>query len=169
MASSRCYTRRNGWDSLNNPGSEKCLPPRYFALLDRRSEPAPPNQPPLPPNADRGGTARAFPQHRGTFPSAELRLCSPRRLASTIPRHGASKGSPRLVQGRRWIVEVRKPQREHNRGQGIRTWSAFWTTRGRLNFLSPRRATRLRREPYEALGACKFTSQAHFLRGSNVT
>ena len=28
------------------------------------------------------------------------------------------------------------------------TWSAFWATRDQLNFLSPRRATRLRREPY---------------------
>ena len=49
------------------------------------------------------------------------------------------------------------------------TWSAFWTTRDRLNFLFPRRATRLRREPYETLGACKFTSTVRFLGESNVT
>ena len=49
------------------------------------------------------------------------------------------------------------------------TWSAFWTTRDRLNFLFPRRATRLQREPYEALGAGEFTSPVRFLGGSNVT
>ena len=49
------------------------------------------------------------------------------------------------------------------------TWSDFWTTRDRLNFLFPRRATRLRREPYGALGACKFTSPVRFLGESNVT
>ena len=43
------------------------------------------------------------------------------------------------------------------------TWSALWTTRDRLNFLFPRRATRLRREPHEALGACTFTSPARSL------
>ena len=48
-------------------------------------------------------------------------------------------------------------------------WSDFWTTRDRLNFLFPRRATRLRREPYEALGACKFTSPVRFLGESNIT
>ena len=30
-------------------------------------------------------------------------------------------------------------------------------------------ATRLRREPYKALGACRFTSPVRFLGGSNVT
>ena len=62
----------------------------HLALLGRNSGPAPPNQPPLPPNADRGGTARALPQQRGTLPSAGLRLCSPRRLAPSLPRHGTS-------------------------------------------------------------------------------
>ena len=54
------------------------LPLPHLALLGRNTGPAPPTQPPLSPNADRGGTARAFPQQRGTFPSAGLRLCSPR-------------------------------------------------------------------------------------------
>ena len=49
------------------------------------------------------------------------------------------------------------------------TWPAFWTTRDRLNFPFPWHATRLRREPYEALGACKFTSPARFLGGYDVT
>ena len=38
-----------------------------------------------------------------------------------------------------------------------------------LNFLFPRRAIRLCREPYEALGACMFTSTARFLGGPNMT
>ena len=68
-----------------------------------------------------------------------------------------------------------KHQREHNRGQGIpgplsgRPGTAFWTTRDRLIFLFPRRTTRLRREPYEGLGACKLTSPVRFLGESNVT
>ena len=49
------------------------------------------------------------------------------------------------------------------------TWSVFWTTRGRLNFLFPRRATRPRREPYKALDGCTFTSPVRFLGESNVT
>ena len=40
---------------------------------------------------------------------------------------------------------------------------------GPINFLFPRCATRLRREPNEALGACKFTSPARFIGGFNVT
>ena len=140
----------------------------HLALLGRNPGPAPPNQPPLPPNADRGGTARALPKQRGTFPSAGLRLCSTRRFFPSSPRHGASKGSPLLVQGRRWVMVAPKNHREHYRGQKY-TWSAFGTTRDRLKFLFSRRATRLRQEPYEALGACKFTSPARFLGGSNVT
>ena len=49
------------------------------------------------------------------------------------------------------------------------TWSAFWTTRDQLNFLFPRRATRLRPEPYEPLSACTFTSPVRFLGKYNVT
>ena len=45
----------------------------------------------------------------------------------------------------------------------------FWTTRDLLNFLFPRRATRLRPERYEALGACKFTSPGRFLGEPDVT
>ena len=95
------------------------LSPPYLALLGRTPGPAPPNQPPLPPNADRGGAARTLPQQRGTFPRAGLRSCSPRRLALSLPRHGASKGSPLWVQGRRWAMVAWKNRREHNRGQGI--------------------------------------------------
>ena len=77
------------------------LPLPHLALLGRNPGPAPPNQPPLPPNADQVGTARPLPQQRGTFSSVELRLCSPRRLAPSLPRHSTSGGVQRLVQGRR--------------------------------------------------------------------
>ena len=66
------------------------LPSPHLALLGRNPGPAPPNQPPLPPNADRGGTARALPQQQGVFPSAGLRLFSPRRLTPSLPLHGPS-------------------------------------------------------------------------------
>ena len=49
------------------------------------------------------------------------------------------------------------------------SWSAFWTTRDRVNFLFPRHATRPEREPYEALGACKLTSPVRCLGEPNVT
>ena len=93
VASSRCYTRHTGRDSPNLPGSGKWTstsPAPHLALLGRNPGPAPPNQPPLPPNADRGGTARVLPKQWGTFSSAGLRLCFPRRLAPSIPRHGTS-------------------------------------------------------------------------------
>ena len=37
------------------------------------------------------------------------------------------------------------------------TWSDFWTTRGRSSFLSPRRATRPQRGPYEVLRTSRST------------
>ena len=47
--------------------------------------------PPLtPPNADRGGTARALLQQRRASSSAGQRFCSPRPLAPSLPRHRAS-------------------------------------------------------------------------------
>ena len=49
------------------------------------------------------------------------------------------------------------------------TWSDCWTTRGRSSFLSPRRATRPQRGPYEVLGASRSTKSARSLGGSNVT
>ena len=66
------------------------LPLQHLAVLGRNSGSALPNQSPLPPNAGRGGIARALPQQRGTFPSAGLHMCSPRRLAPSLPRHSAS-------------------------------------------------------------------------------
>ena len=102
MASSRCHTRCIGRDSPNLLGAGNgppSLPLPHLALLSRNPGPAPPNQPPLPPSVDRGGTARALPQQRGTFPGAGLRLCSPRRLAPSLPRHSTSQASPLWYKG----------------------------------------------------------------------
>ena len=66
------------------------LPLPYLAVIGRTPKPTPLNQPPLPMNADRGGTTRALPRQRETFPSAGLGLCSPRRLAPPLPRHSTS-------------------------------------------------------------------------------
>ena len=150
----------NGPPTLSKP---------YLMLLGRQAGPAQPNQPPLPPNADRDGTARALPQQRGAFLIAGLRLCYPRQLAPPLPRHSVCF----LREPTFWTRErmgyggLEKLGRAQPRTRY--TWSAFWTTRGRLNFLFPQRATRLRREPYGALGACKFTSPARFLGEFNVT
>ena len=83
------------WAGLSEPSWEREMDlhlsrPPHFALLCRHSGPAPPNQPLIHPNADRSGTARALPQQRGALPRAGLRLCYPRRLAPSLPRHGAS-------------------------------------------------------------------------------
>ena len=44
----------------------------------------------------------------------------------------------------------------------------FWTIRGRLNSLFPRRGTQPRRGPYEVLGVYRFMPLARSLKGSNV-
>ena len=80
----------NLWTFLGAGNGPPPLPPPHLAFLGRHAGPAPPNQSPLPPNADRCGTARALPQQRGAFPSAGLHLCHPRQLPPPLPRHGAS-------------------------------------------------------------------------------
>ena len=89
------------------------LPLPYLALLGRNPGPAPPTQPPLPPSADRGGTARALPQQRGTFPSAGLRLCSPRRLAPSLPPKGAHFWY-KEDDGLRWLKNLSASTTENN-------------------------------------------------------
>ena len=53
------------------------------------------------------------------FFGAGLRLCPTRGVAPLLPRHGAPQGSPRLVQGRRWVVVAWKNQCEYDGGWGI--------------------------------------------------
>ena len=141
MASSRCYTRRIGWDSLNHPGSEKCTstspaPPPHFALLGSHSGPAPLNQPPLPPNADRGGTTPALPQQRGTFSLLPGYACVPR--AEWLRRYHdmvLAKGAHVWYKGDDGLWWLEKSAQVQPRTTYI--WSDFWTTRGRSNFLFP--------------------------------
>ena len=90
-----------------------------FALLGQHFGPAPPNQPPLPPDADWCGTARALPEQRGTFSGAGLRMCPTRGVSSPISPYGAPQGSPSLVQGRRWVVLAWKNQCEYDGGWSL--------------------------------------------------
>ena len=53
------------------------------------------------------------------FFCAGLRLCPTRGVAPLLPRHGAPQGSPRLVQGRRWVVVAWKNRCEYDGGWGI--------------------------------------------------
>ena len=120
MALSRCYTRRIGRDSPNLPGSGKWTStspaPTSCAIgPEPRTGTAKPT--PLPPNADRGGTARALPQQRGTFPRAVRRLCSRanwlRRYHDTVLPKGAHfwfKGDDGLW----WLGEISAITTEDN-------------------------------------------------------
>ena len=87
-----------------------------------------------------------------------------RRYHDTVPPMGAHVWYRRETMG---CDGLEKLARAQSRTGYI--WFDFWMTRGRSSFLFPRRATRLRRGPYQALGACKFTSPVHFLGGSNLT
>ena len=86
-----------------------------------------------------------------------------RRYHDTVPPKGAQfwdKGDDELW----WLGKVSTSTTE-DKVYLVR----FVDDLGPIKLPLPRRATRLQREPFEALGACKFTSPARFLRGSNVT
>ena len=55
----------------------------------------------------------------GSVFGAGLRLSPTRGVAPLLPRHGATRGSPVLVRGRRWLVVAWKNQREYDGGWGI--------------------------------------------------
>ena len=59
------------------------------------------------------------PETTGSVFAAGLRLRSTRGVAPPLSRHGAPHGSPRLVQGRRWVLVVWKNQCEYDGGWGI--------------------------------------------------
>ena len=59
------------------------------------------------------------PNHGERFFGAGLRLCPTRGVTPLLPRHGASQGSPLLVQGRRWVVVACTNQCEYDGGWGI--------------------------------------------------
>ena len=174
MASSRCYTRRTEWDSLNDYGSGRWTS-NTLAPIDFVIEPAP-----------RTNTAKstafnaecALVRHIVSFLGTKAHVVGrPDTLASRA-RSGfiasATKCSPyfprELAQyGTRVAMgcdALGKSARARLRMECI--WSDFWTTRSRLHFLSLRRATRLPRGPYKVLGVFRPTSLAPFLGGSNA-
>ena len=69
------------------------------------------------------------------------------RCFPTEPAFGTTAMAVRGVLGRLARARPRKGYIYH----------AFWTTRGRSSFLFLRRATRLRQERYEVVGACKYS------------
>ena len=181
MASSRCYTRRIRRDSLNLPGSGKWTStsptPTCCAIgpARRTSTAKPTASTPECGSGRRSATSPATTGRHFLAPgyACVIRTDWLRRYHDTVLPKGAtttrcSLREPNL--GTRETMGCGGLEKSTRAQPRIKyTWSAFWTTRGRLNSLFPRRATRLRREPYEALGTCKFTSPAPFFGGSNVT
>ena len=170
---SRCYTRRTGRDSSNLPGNGK-----WTSTLSR-------------PHILRywAGTSD---QHRQTN-----RLYRRMRIGAAQRELSRNNGELYLAPGyacvsradwlRRYHDTV-LPERAHfwyKRGDGL-WWIDKLSTSAtedkvylvrflydprpvKLLFSPERDATQPRREPYEAFGACKFTSPARLLAGSNVT
>ena len=67
-----------------------------------------------------GSAQRKLSRNRGgRFFGAGLRLCPTHGVAPPLPRYGAPQGSPRLVQGRRWVGVAWKNQCEYDGGWGI--------------------------------------------------
>ena len=174
MASSRCYTRRTEWDSLNHLGSGRWAS-NTLAPIDCAIEAAPLTNTAKPTafNAE-----YALVRHIVSFLGIKLYVFwRPNTLASRA-RSGfiasATQFSPysprelaqystRATMG---CDALGKSARARLRMECI--WSDFWTTRSRLHFLSLRRATRLPRGPYKVLGVFRPTSLAPFLGGSNA-
>ena len=171
VESSRCYTRRIGWDSRNHPGSGKwtynSLAPTFCVIglalrmstakstaltagcaLVRHSVSFP------------GTTGNVF-WRRATLASHErsgfaatAKRCSPRE-PTVGTRATMGCGGLEKIARVRWRMEY--------------TWSESWTTRGRSRVLSTGRATRPQRGPCNVLGASRSTKPARSLGGSNVT
>ena len=68
---------------------------RFFAILGRRPEPAPPNQLPVLSEENWRGTAGAFSEQRRVVSGTRPWLCIARRLASPVVQHRASHRGPR--------------------------------------------------------------------------
>ena len=116
VGSSRCYTR---WAGLSEPFWERELglqlsrthilrfcagisdQHRQTKLLYRRMRKGAAQG-----ELSRNNGERCF--------GARPRLHPTRGVASPLPRYGASQGSPRLVQGRRWVMVAWKSQREYD-------------------------------------------------------
>ena len=86
VATSRCNTRHVGRDYQNLPGSGKwtsSFPAPTSCVIGPGPRTSTAESTASIAECGSGGTARALLQQRGTFPTAGLRLCSPRRLANT--------------------------------------------------------------------------------------
>ena len=93
--------------------------PRHIALLGGHSESSPPNQLPVPLDANWFCITGNFPEQRQAIPDTRLRLRSSRTMASPLQHHGAYQQSPRLVRGRRRFAVAWEGQRAHGYGLGI--------------------------------------------------
>ena len=171
MALSRCYTRRSERDFPNLPGSGKWTfnSPAPTSCVIRRK----PQTSTAKPTAY---TAECGSGRHTSNPSATTRNVSKRRATPVFPAPIGSVATTTQYSLRKPTFGTRetmgyggleKSARALPRGRY--TWSAFRTTRDRLNFLFLRRAARLRWEPYEAPGACKLTSPVRFHGESKVT
>ena len=93
VVSLRCYTRCIGLDSPNLPGSGKWTPtsPAPTSCVIG-PEPLVSTAKPTTFTAECGSGrhSASSPATTGNFPTTGLRLCSPRRLAPSLPRHSTS-------------------------------------------------------------------------------
>ena len=165
MASSRCYTRRIGRDSPNLPGRGKWTstspaPTSCVIGLKPRTSTAKPTT----------CTAECGPGQHSASSCATMGNVSQRRATLVFP---ASIGS--VVTTTRCFLREHTFGTRETMGYGGLEKSAralprakvylarFLDDPGPIKLPLPRRATPLRREPCESLGACKFTSPARFL------
>ena len=159
MGSSRCYTRRIRWESPNHPGSGKWISTSHaptFCVIG----------PVLPINTVKPtaftvgcGSVRRSVSSLGTTGSVFWRRATPEsrtRSGFAATKIRCSLREPILgTRATMGCGGLEKSVRERQR-MGC-TWSDFWTIRGRLSSLFPRRGTQLRRGPYGVLGAYRFT------------
>ena len=166
VESSRCYTRRIGWNSPNHPGSGKwtsnSLAPTFCVI-----GPALRTSTAKPTAFTAGcGLVRHSVSSPGTTGSVFWRratLVSHARSGSAATAIRCSPREPTFgTRATMGCGGLEKSARVRRRMEY--TWSDFWTTRGRSSFLSLRRATRPQRGPYEALGASRSTKPAPFPR-----
>ena len=166
----RCYTRRIGWDSPNHLGSGKWTYTSHAPTSCVTGPVLPINT--VKPTAFTVGceSVRRSVSSPGTTGSVFWRRATPVSRARSGFAATAIRCSLREpIFGTRATMDcggLEKSVRE--RPTMGSTWSDFWTIRGRLNSLFPRRGTQPRRGPYEVLGVYRFMPLARSLKGSNV-
>ena len=159
MVSSRCYTRRIGWDSLNHPGSGNWTSNSHAPTFCVTGPVLPINT--AKPTAFTVGceSVRRSVSSPGTTGSVFWRRATPVSRARSGFVATAIRCSLREpIIGTRATMGcsgLEKSVRERQR-MGC-TWSDLWTIRGRLSSLFPRCGAQLRRGRYGVLGAYRFT------------